>query len=55
MNKLFKVLLTIIAVAMLIMFIYGMYSLERKVNYSVSYEGMVRHTITEMVKEEALR
>jgi len=35
--------------------IYGSYWIAKTVSYSVFYEGMVRETVREMVKEGALR
>jgi hypothetical protein len=34
---------------------YGAYTLAKKVNYSFMYEDMVRETVREMVKDEALK
>lgn len=35
--------------------IYGCYSVTKTVSYKIFYEDMVRETITEMVKPEALK
>jgi hypothetical protein len=41
--------------AIIIVFIWGGWALQRKWNYSWGYESMVKQTIREMVKEDALR
>lgn len=36
-------------------FMYGMWNLSRYMNYSMSYEDMVRDTVCELVKPEYLQ
>lgn len=36
-------------------FSYGIWRIGRAINYRLSYESMVRETVREMVKREALR
>jgi cytochrome oxidase assembly protein ShyY1 len=50
-----KALMYLIAVVLLIGFGIGMWQLARTWNYNVSYKAMVKKTIVEMVKEEALK
>lgn len=38
-----------------VLLIYTMWQIGRKINYSVSYEDMVKTTIQEMVKKETLK
>jgi hypothetical protein len=34
---------------------YGIYALQRNVNYTMSYESMVQETVCDMVRPEALK
>ncbi len=34
---------------------YGIWHLEKKINYNLQYKDMVRETVKEMVKPEALK
>jgi len=44
-----------LAVALLLTFVVSMYSIARKINYSISYEKMVKETICEIVKPEYIK
>ena len=55
MKDIFKyILLVAFAVVATLGFMYGMWNLSRYMNYSISYEDMVRKTVCEMVKPEYL-
>lgn len=50
-----KMLAAILAIVLIPMFIYGAWTIARKWNYSLGYEGMVRETVCEMIKPEHLK
>lgn len=50
-----KITAGIVAVALSVALAYGCWRVGRYVNYSLQYEDMVRATVREMVKPEALR
>ena len=50
-----RIILLIVGVVMIAGAILGMYLLAKEINYSLVYKSMVRETIREMVKEEALK
>lgn len=50
-----SVLLVIVALVIVSTIGYGAFVLNRYVNYNLSYENMVKETVREMVKEEALK
>jgi hypothetical protein len=45
---------TVLLILVIITFAYGMWYLERKVNYFLSYETMVKNQIKQEVKGECL-
>ena len=45
----------VLYVGFMLAFIYGVYWIGKTISYKVFYEDMVRGTITEMVKPEALK
>lgn len=49
------IIVVIVSICAVILFIYGAYRIAKHGSYFFFYESMVRQTITEMVKEEALR
>ncbi len=49
------VVLWICGIALTIAVSVGLYFVGRQINYKLSYEDMVRATVIEMVKEDALR
>jgi len=49
-NLIMYVIVTLIVLS----FSFGAWHFGRKINYSLSYKSMVKQTIIEMVKEEAL-
>lgn len=55
MNKLLSVTAIVFATVFVVCFSYFMWQLGRKINYSLSYEDMVKRTVVEMVKKEALK
>lgn len=55
MKVLMYIVSGIIVLCLVVGFIYGAWTLERKIHYSVSYKCMVEKTIRDMVKEEALK
>jgi len=50
-----KVIIYAIVVLLFIGFAIGMWQLARTWNYNLSYRGMVKETVREMVKESALK
>ncbi len=54
-NILKYIALVSFAVVATLGFMYGMWNLSRYMNYSMSYEDMVRKTVCEMVKPEYLK
>jgi hypothetical protein len=50
-----KILAGIGIVIIIVVFALSSWFIGRKVNYSLSYENMVRQTIIEMVEEDALK
>jgi len=45
----------VLSIILTILIMYGTYWVTKNVSYFIFYEGMVQQTITEMVKQEALR
>lgn len=43
------------AIIVVLVVVYGMWTIGRVINYSLSYEDMVQETICEMVKPEHLK
>lgn len=54
-NTIVNVLIVLIITFMVICFILGMYFLERKINYTLSYRSMVQTEIKNLVKKECLK
>ena len=54
-NQMVELGLGIVIFAIVILIGFGMWTLARKVNYSVGYRSMVEQTVREMVKEECLK
>ena len=50
-----KVTFAVMVAVAIIVFIYGCYWVAKTVSYNIFYEDMVKATITEMVKSEALK
>lgn len=50
-----NVLIVVVGVVIVGAVGYGAFVLNRYVNYNLSYESMVRDTVREMVREEALK
>jgi hypothetical protein len=50
-----KILAGIGIVIIIVVFALSSWFIGRKINYSLSYENMVRQTIIEMVEEDALK
>lgn len=50
-----KLLQTFLIIAAVLFFLYGCYWVAKAVSYTIFYEDMVKQTITEMVKQEALK
>lgn len=48
-------LITIVYIVVATSLIYGGFILKRNINYSLSYEQMVKETINEAVKKECLK
>jgi hypothetical protein len=55
MNFIANVIGAIIVIILLLVVVYFMWGCERKVNFSYGYKDMVRETVREMVKPEALK
>ena len=59
MKKMFeyfaKTMMVLVIIAMVCGGIYGCYWVAKSVSYSFFYEGMVKATVTEMVKPEYLK
>lgn len=51
----FYISLVLLGIAAFVGVSYSMWIVGRKIHYSFAYESMVRETITEMVKAEALK
>lgn len=45
----------IFGVVLMLVLVFALWNLGRQLNYSLSYESMVKETIREMVKKEALK
>jgi len=50
-----NILLYLVAFVLFMIIIYGAWNLARIINYSLTYEDMVKETICEMVKTENLK
>ncbi len=50
-----KFVLVLVTIAIIGAISYGGWQMSRKWNYSFSYEAMVKETVREMVKEDALK
>ena len=50
-----KLVLLVIGIILMIGFSYGAWAISRQVNYSFSYRDLVKETVREMVKDEALK
>ena len=44
----------IVAIFAFCVIVYGAWIIGKRINYSLSYEGMVKKTVQEMVKDECL-
>lgn len=59
MNKRLQTVLEVVGIALAMVIVcaivYGSWQLGRHINYSLSYEDMVRKTVCEMVKPEHLK
>ena len=55
MKDLQKAVLGIVAITVFLIVIYGLYWIGKTVSYKVFYQDMVRATVAEMVKSEALK
>ena len=54
-NGFLKISIVIVGIFTVTFFIYGCYWVAKTVSYKVFFANMVRSTITEMVKPEALK
>lgn len=50
-----NILMYLAGILLIIVFIYFMWNVVRAINYSLSYEDMVKETVCEMVKVENLK
>ena len=55
MKAIKDILITVGILLLICAFIYGCYWIAKTVSYQIFYKDMVRETITEMVKPEALK
>lgn len=53
--KMIRIFLMFIVGVLSLVIFYGMWHLDRHVNYSLSYEAQVKETVCEMVKPEHLK
>jgi len=55
MKQIFVYLGGIVLIVLIIMVSYGIWNIQKKVNYKLQYETMVKETVKEMVKKECLK
>jgi len=54
-KNIFLITLVIAFIGVMGAIVYGLWNLERTINYNMSYKSMVEQTVREMVKPEALK
>ena len=55
MKKIKQIVVMGLGIALVLSFIYGCYWITKTISYAFFYEDMVKRTVTQMVKPEALK